>query len=527
MWRKYVLLLFLSVLTALPIAARADDATTVYTLSGRCSIDLPAGWVVDQEPTAQFPGENLIAASSAAVLDAYRNHQSIDGSIVVIDFSPVDIFRTYTSMDAAFQFDLEGKTGDDLLEALTIRGVPMQIDGYPARRYRERGGGIFAGVAHFGETNVLVGRLLYRITYTSPDMANAEAIVDTLKVYTDAVAGIERPPLVLEDVSLDLEPSWLPIRWYFGVPLGRTRITMGSTSMGYYYAILVEKLDDFLPLLYSPQDIGMGSASPVDLPGLYVMIGVHPYDQMFDSADIPVNQSHREIAFSKIMNAASAAAEGEPQLAVIEAAPALTAPLDQVFGRPNRGQLTVIDANYIFYSILIAAPADEWDQARADAILARLHVTPTAPLTAGEIGSGAQVGLYAPDFTLSLVDGRRVSLSDYRGKVVLLNFWATWCSPCVAEMDDFQQYYADHSADTVILAVDFSEPAEVVASFVEENGLTYPVALDLDGVVNQLYRVQGYPTTCLIDAEGIIHSISLSNADSVYDVERLIRDAAE
>lgn len=528
MWHKCLTVLVLFVLIAPSIPARAEDTTTVYTLSGRCSIEVPAGWVIDQEPAASdyFPGENLVAASSAEVLDAYQNNQPFEGSIVVIYFTPLDIYRIYMNMDFSPQFDLEGKNGDDLLAALNIGGEPMQIGGNPARRHRESGGDEFGAGTHSGETSIVAGRFLYRITYTSPDMVDAEAIVDTFRIYTRPVADIKRPPLILENSSMDIEPGWLAMRWKFGVPLGSSGTLMNSTSMGYYYAILVEKQDDFLPLLY-PKASGMASAAPVDLPGMYVMIGLHPYDQMFGSADVPIDQSRRKTAFTKILSSLSATTEGDPQLAVVDGVPALTAPLDMVFGRPNRGQMTIIDTNYNFYSILIAAPLDEWDQARAGEIMARFHVTPTAPLAAGEIGTGAQVGLYAPDFTLSLVDGSTVSLSDYRGKVVLLNFWATWCNPCVEEMDDFQEYYAEHGSEAVILAVDFSEPAEDVARFVEENGLTYPVALDLDGAVNKLYRVQGYPTTFVVNAKGIIDSIPFSSVDSVFSIEQWVKGAAE
>lgn len=136
------------------------------------------------------------------------------------------------------------------------------------------------------------------------------------------------------------------------------------------------------------------------------------------------------------------------------------------------------------------------------------NTSQAAPLAepATDVPEGLQVGQRAPDFSAETPDGQTVSLSDYRGQTVLLNFWATWCGPCRNEMPDFQTLYETRD-NFVVLAVNNLEDKNTVGSFVEELGLTFPVALDESGTINsRLYgdRVQGYPTSFLIDANGVI-----------------------
>lgn len=117
----------------------------------------------------------------------------------------------------------------------------------------------------------------------------------------------------------------------------------------------------------------------------------------------------------------------------------------------------------------------------------------------------------APDFSLTDQFGKVHSLSDYRGKIIFLNFWATWCPPCRAEMPDIQKLYekysSDDSSDVVILGVAFPNQgdetdAEGIAAFLEENGYTYPVLMDEGATLQLPYYITAFPTTFLINAEG-------------------------
>lgn len=108
----------------------------------------------------------------------------------------------------------------------------------------------------------------------------------------------------------------------------------------------------------------------------------------------------------------------------------------------------------------------------------------------------------APDFTLRNLDGEEVKLSDYRGKLVLINFWATWCTYCDKEMPDLEKFYNENIDDLVILAVDVQEEEKDVRKYVEEKNLTFPILLDEDGRVASEYYVSAYPTTYFVGEDG-------------------------
>lgn len=116
----------------------------------------------------------------------------------------------------------------------------------------------------------------------------------------------------------------------------------------------------------------------------------------------------------------------------------------------------------------------------------------------------------AADFTLSTPDGEEIRFADLRGKVVLLNFWATWCPPCKAEMPDLQSLYEEYgeAQGFVVLGVDLQEDDATVGAFVEQYGLTFPVVLDLTGTVTQdLYHVRPLPTSMIVDREGFVRDV--------------------
>ena len=116
-----------------------------------------------------------------------------------------------------------------------------------------------------------------------------------------------------------------------------------------------------------------------------------------------------------------------------------------------------------------------------------------------------QEGQTAPEFTLRTLDGAEVRLSELRGKVVVLNFWATWCGPCREEMPLFEQAKAEREADgLVILAVNVQESDGQVRPFVERLGLTYSIGMDKNGSLARRYEVRSYPTTYFIGRDGTI-----------------------
>ena len=113
--------------------------------------------------------------------------------------------------------------------------------------------------------------------------------------------------------------------------------------------------------------------------------------------------------------------------------------------------------------------------------------------------------LEAIGFSLEDLNGRETSLSAFDGRLVFLNFWATWCGPCRAEIPSMEQLYGElQDQGFTILAVNSQEPLEQVSAFVEESGMSFPVLLDTDGKVGAVYGVRAIPTTYIIGPQGAI-----------------------
>lgn len=141
----------------------------------------------------------------------------------------------------------------------------------------------------------------------------------------------------------------------------------------------------------------------------------------------------------------------------------------------------------------------------------------TAGDTADVSGPIAKGDAYR-DFTATLTDGSEFTLSDHEGKVILLNFWATWCGPCVGEMPAFEKLQETYGEDLVLLAVNSGEDEGTVTSFLEKNGYTFPVALDPEYAVAMLYPTDGIPYTVIIGTDGkvAVTQVGAGDADTMY-----------
>jgi peroxiredoxin len=147
-----------------------------------------------------------------------------------------------------------------------------------------------------------------------------------------------------------------------------------------------------------------------------------------------------------------------------------------------------------------AAPAPTADQLRDRLVAAGLGV-PKQPIA-------------ADDFELASLSGRKVKLSDYRGKVVFLNFWATWCPPCRGEMPSMERLHQKLAGRGLeIVAVDLQEPKDTVRKFVADRSLTFTVVLDASGEIGAAWGAQSIPTTYLIDRTGGIIARSVGGRE--------------
>lgn len=123
-------------------------------------------------------------------------------------------------------------------------------------------------------------------------------------------------------------------------------------------------------------------------------------------------------------------------------------------------------------------------------------------------GISAQINKPAPNFTLNTLDDKPVSLSDFKGKALLINFWGTWCEPCKREMplleDSYQKYKADNFE---LVTINLRESNFLISSYLERNKLTVPVLLDKSATISKSYDVYNLPVTFFIDEKGVIQRI--------------------
>jgi peroxiredoxin len=134
-------------------------------------------------------------------------------------------------------------------------------------------------------------------------------------------------------------------------------------------------------------------------------------------------------------------------------------------------------------------------------------------------------GYLAPQFSLYDLKGRQVTLNDYRGKVVLLNFWATWCAPCRREIPSLKKLYRMRKDEGFEIVAVNTERASVskVASFVEKYGMSFPILLNPQGDVGTTYRVRAIPTSFLLDKNGVIRWVIVGGREweSSYVLSRI------
>jgi peroxiredoxin len=195
-----------------------------------------------------------------------------------------------------------------------------------------------------------------------------------------------------------------------------------------------------------------------------------------------------------------------------ELRPALTAPPrlePEAIRRRDRETIIIL-----FVLLLLAAAVP----------LSRGIAAPARTATVVGAEAAALTSDIAPDFTLQTVDGRSVSLSDYKGKVVVINFWATWCPPCVREIPRLVRVadtYKDQGLVMLGINTTFQDDAAKVARFGRDQNISYPILLDSQGAASQKYPSHLMPTTYLIDREGKIVHTKVGEVDEAALMEQV------
>lgn len=129
----------------------------------------------------------------------------------------------------------------------------------------------------------------------------------------------------------------------------------------------------------------------------------------------------------------------------------------------------------------------------------------------------------APDFILKDLEGNSVKLSDYKGKIVILNFWAVWCKYCKLEMPELNELNKEleKGDDAVLLAIDVQEPLSTVTDYLTSNNISLKVLMDTDGTVAQTYGITGFPTTFIVNRDGSLYTY-ISGATTKKDLLGII-----
>lgn len=181
--------------------------------------------------------------------------------------------------------------------------------------------------------------------------------------------------------------------------------------------------------------------------------------------------------------------------------------------------ITLVVVDFLFIQDLVAGIKEKEDQLT----LENSGENQEAVAMADDVG--LQIGKMAPDFTLNTHNGNTITLSELKGKKVLLNFWASWCGPCEEEMPAMQKVYNElMGQDVEIVAVNMTigkETIESATQFVKQYGLTFPVPLDTKGEVMKLYEIYGLPTSYFLDSEGIIRAKFFGPMDERFMKEEL------
>ncbi|WP_438348063.1 redoxin domain-containing protein [Paenibacillus sp. FA6] len=139
--------------------------------------------------------------------------------------------------------------------------------------------------------------------------------------------------------------------------------------------------------------------------------------------------------------------------------------------------------------------------------------------------SKIEVGAVAPDFVATNMEGQQVRLSEYRGKVVLINFWASWCIPCIREMPLIHSVFQSQDKDVETLFINVGDTKGTVNEFMNDQQFTFPVIIDITGKVSGLYGITGLPATFIIDKSGTFNRVIVGEVTDNASLRGWLEDA--
>lgn len=180
-------------------------------------------------------------------------------------------------------------------------------------------------------------------------------------------------------------------------------------------------------------------------------------------------------------------------------------PASNTIARRRGGRDPIKDLLIPVVAIALVVAAILAIQRMRDPDLAAVTFGDFSPIQLGSVGGGKpKLGQLAPGFQLLDASGEPIRLDDFRGRPVLLNFWATWCVPCRKETPELIDLQKDWGTDVQVVGVNYSELPEAVVKFQNEFATNYPLALDRTGEVTGSYKLTGLPESFFLDGEGVI-----------------------
>jgi thiol-disulfide isomerase/thioredoxin len=483
--RRLIALTLLLIALAAPLAhsGQAQTGQEIFTPSGRTALRIPADWFSQAYPEEQeirgLDSEALVMATDESTFDRFIANRDFDGTVIFWGAYPYHVFTPGLLGDPAAMFsDVTVFDPEEVTE----------------KTYGAYGGAEFyfeePGAYFIMEVLIDTGQMANRATVYSTRLED-KALVDEILA---SAAAQDLPPnqiydpngarreVQTEDGRLSLQ---IPANWLYWNE-GKTSLAFASDPAAYAsinYAFRPEANPGITVLnqrmvlsALRPEEIKAGRA---DLPALMTRLraenGGLQKDTPFISGDLA----------------------GNPTL---EATWLVQGPQQTVLTRTRL--LDLGDSVYILqaqYNPQLGGEA----ATVLDTIFGSLAYTPpTTPLVAGQ--EGVEIGQTLPDFLLNTLEGQEVRLSDYRGQVVMVNLWATWCGPCHKEAPIMQDFYEAYAGQFEILAVNVGESRFEAQDFVDTYALSFPVLLDSMERVARALQLEAYPTTYLISREGVV-----------------------
>jgi|GEM_PF-4350553 len=458
-----------------------DTSDVVYTPSGRFALSIPETWITrllpDEEELGGLDSETIVLATSYDAIDDYLGNVFFDGTIIFVSAYPYHVFEPDVLGDSVAMLADVTVFPENDLEAKSFGGFSG------AQYYRAEEGEFF-----ITENLADTGEMAYRMTIysTRPDDYDlSEAILDSITVERptlDSLLQLDTPTetITTEDDRLSFA---IPEQWLYWLE-GDNSISFATTGEAY-----ADVSYSFMP---------QASTEVVFTVQRFIKSGLRAGEVLPDgNADLAGIAKRLRIENGGLAKDQPAAPYPQDGVTVLDTEWLVTGDTQTI-----RTQTRLLDAGDVVY-IIQAQYADVALKANVDAIFASMRYT--APPDLLDTNSvGVEIGQRAPDFITNILDGETVNLSDYQGRVVLVNMWATWCGPCHREAPAMQELYDAYGGAFEILAVNVGETPVDARGFRSQYQLTFPILMDEQFEIAELYNLNAYPTTYVLAPDGVI-----------------------